>query len=133
MKTKLCVCSLLLSATFALAQDDTVLVHGRLLDYATGEPVTDVSNVWVQVKPVDPAPRPNFTNYLESAVSKPGGEFAVTVPYINQSWRVLAPGYWSSTVVGGQTDHVAIVRLRRPGNEPGVVLDSSGQPVFDNL
>ena len=69
MKTKLCVCSLLLSATFALAQDDTVLVHGRLLDYATGEPVTDVSNVWVQVKPVDPALRPNFTNYLESAVS----------------------------------------------------------------
>ena len=36
-------------------------------------------------------------------------------------------------MVGGQTDHVAIVRLKTAGNEPGVVLDSSGQPVFDNL
>lgn len=130
-------CALLtLAAAFAQAQDNNSnLIHGRLVDAATGGAVSDASNVWVQVGLFDPLSHHAIWNdsYLGSAVTRPAGEFVVPAPKSPQEWRVMAAGYQSQFVPvrGADTDQVVVVRLTRAGEQPGVVLDSSGQPVCE--
>ena len=130
-------CALLtLAAVYTQAQDNNRnLIRGRLVDAATGGTAGDVNKVWVQVGLFDAVSHQAIWNegYLESVVTQPAGGFAVPVPKMAQEWRVMAAGYQSQFVPvrGADTDQVVVVRLARAGEQPGVVLDSSGQPVSE--
>lgn len=134
MKTKLIAWLLLLVAAVAKGQDGNNVIHGRLLDAATGKAIADVAKVWVQVGLFDPTSHRAIWNqsYLESAVTKPAGEFAVPVPKSSQAWRVLAAGYQTQIVPvrGAWPEDEVVVRLQR-ARDDGVVLDGSGQPVCE--
>jgi hypothetical protein len=136
VKTKFCVLCFLLAAAWALAQtNNSNIIHGRLLDATTGEAAGNVSNVWVQVGLFDPVSHRAIWNqsYLESAVTQPVSGFAVPVPKSPQAWRVMAAGYQTQMmpVRGAWPEDEVVVRLKRAGDGPGVVLDGSGQPVSE--
>ncbi len=135
MKIIFCATALFLAAQAATAQIDGNIIAGRLLDAATGQAVTNVSQVWVQVGLVDPVSHRAVWNdrYLPSTVTRPRGEFVVMVPKMAQELHVLAAGYQSVfvPVQGFANNPVITVRLTRSGGGPGVVLDASGQPVSE--
>ena len=134
--TSICCALLSLAAAFAQAQDNNSnLIRGRLVDAATGGAVIDASNVWVQVGLFDPISHQAVWNgtYLAATVDTSSGEFTAAVPRTPQAWRLLATGYQTLfwPVRGADTNQTVVLRLKRAGEQPGVVLDSAGQPVCE--
>jgi len=114
----------------------SIEISGRVVDDATGKPVTNFGIQGGQVDAKDPA-KITWGYWMEGG-SRPNGDFST-----NLGWsaggraRILASGYVSQPILtelpkdGGTAITGLVIRLKRGRQVSGHVLDHAGKPVKD--
>ena len=117
--------------------NESIAISGRVIDDATGKPVTNFSVQGGQVDAKDPA-KITWGYWMMSGGSRPNGDFSA-----NLNWsaggraRILAGGYVSQPILtelpkdAGVRITGLVVRLKRGRQVSGHVLDHAGRPVKD--
>ena len=112
------------------AENRTIRVRGKVVDDATGEPVTPVKIQAGKFEPDDPT-KVQWGYSLSSSSRRDGG-FTTTIRW-DQGWtaRIIAEGYVSQPILNkappaGKNELQVEIRLKRGRVVQGVVLDHTG-------
>jgi uncharacterized protein (TIGR03067 family) len=117
--------------------NESIAISGRVVDDATGKPVSNFSVQGGQVDAKDPA-KITWGYWMMTGGSRPNGDFSANVGWSGGGRaRILAAGYVSQPILtelpqdGGITITGLVVRLKRGRQVSGHVLDHAGKPVKD--
>ena len=116
---------------------ESIELSGRVVDDATGKPVSNFSIQGGRVDDKDPA-KITWGYSLETRGSNPKGEFSAHLGW-SAGWRsrIVAGGYVSQPILtelpkdGGTQITGLVIRLKRGRQVSGHVFDHAGKPVKD--
>ncbi|MCX5670385.1 MAG: TIGR03067 domain-containing protein, partial [Planctomycetota bacterium] len=115
----------------------SIEISGRVVDDATGKPVTNFSTQGGQVDAKDPA-KITWGYWMQTDGTNPQGVFSARLDWSGGGRaRILASGYVSQPILtelpkdGGTAITGLVIRLKRGRQVSGHVLDHAGKPVKD--
>jgi uncharacterized protein (TIGR03067 family) len=116
---------------------ESIELSGRVVDDATGKPVSNFSIQGGHVDEKDPA-KITWGYTLETRGSNPKGEFSTNLGW-SAGWRsrIVASGYVSQPILtelpkdGGTSITGLVIRLKRGRQVSGHVFDHAGKPAKD--
>jgi uncharacterized protein (TIGR03067 family) len=116
---------------------ESLAISGRVVDDATGKPVTNFSVQGGFVNKEDPT-KITWGYWMMTGGSQPNGDFSTNLGWSGgERSRILASGYVSQPILlelpkdGGTNITGLVVRLKRGRQVSGHVLDHTGKPVKD--
>jgi len=115
----------------------SIEISGRVVDDATGKPVTNFSTQGGQVDAKDPA-KITWGYWMQTDGTNPQGVFSARLDWsAGGRARILASGYVSQPILtelpkdAGTTVTGLVIRLKRGRQVSGHVFDHAGKPVKD--